>query len=289
MKNELNEQEAAAFRAEYAREAWEDDSIKEFQPETEQPEPEAAQEQEPEQVIPDPIQEMIAGINAKLGALDRIDYRLKQAESRIGSVQQSINTQMQAAKEATKHVTDAPSKEQIAAAAKSDEAWSNLKEEFGEWAEVLDGIEARMNAKAPKLPDVEAIRQELQTDFDKKLTVAQKKFEVRLVDIAHKDWREKSTTPEFDAWLAVQDQATRQKALSENADDVIDLLDKYDEFRKPPEKEPEPTPEEIAARRKERLARSTTPKTTGRAAHTKTEENMTPEEYRAHLAKQMWD
>ena len=124
--------EELAIRKEIAAQVWD-----EYQDDEPQPEPEIKkrEEQQADEAaewagVSPALRKTIEGISGRLATLDTIDQRLKSAEGRIGSVQQAVFEQRKAAEEAAKRVKDAPTKEQMAQAAKSDKAWEDLKEEF---------------------------------------------------------------------------------------------------------------------------------------------------------------
>jgi len=283
------QQEANDYRAEVSRDVWEDDSIKSV------PAPEEVAEEVAEEVIEevpvDPaVQAMLDKLESRLKGIDEISYRVKQTESRIGSLQNAVHNQMQMAKKAADEVKNAPSKEEIVAATKDDDKWDELKEAYSEWAEIMDGMDERLAAKSAKAPDIEAIkksiREELDTNFDAKLNKQQKAFEVRLTTFAHKDWPEIVKSPEWEQFINNADYVTQQRSLSDNADDAIYVLDKFKESRNTKKQ----TPDDIEQARKNRLRSAQTVRTNNKTEKTnKSEADMTDEEYRAHIAAKVWD
>ncbi len=125
-KNELTEAEAEAFREKIFSDDY--DETEEIVSDVEEtkdvePQPEGLGTQSDTQVVEaeeatdqaglDPaLQSVLDGINEKLGTMGDLSYRLKQAEQRIGSVQNAVHNK-------PPEVKDAPTKEELIAAAKT--------------------------------------------------------------------------------------------------------------------------------------------------------------------------
>jgi len=311
VSNELTAEEAQAFRAEMAENEWGDEAGKIVEPPEElgaQPVEERlpkAPVVEDNKVEPEPVAEVaidpalktvLDGITSKLDTFGQIENRLKQAESRIGSVTNAVHNQTKVAEEAAKVIADAPDKEQIAAAAKSDEDWKQLKVDYPEHADLFEGLEQRFAARgeipnAPDIPDMDSMRGEITTDIDSRVDASaatiNQLVERRLVDVMRPGWRQKvqgadgRLIPEYVAWYDDQDAAMQTRANSDNAEDAIYSYDAFMASQK--NVVPKETPEQIQAKRDERLNRSQTITGTGKPIKTKSVEDMTDEEYRAHL------
>jgi hypothetical protein len=136
----------------------------------------------------DPVQQALSEINAKLGALDKIEHRLKSAEGRIGAMQEGAK----AAKAAVNAGHEAPSQAQIETAAKSGEKWEAIKKDFPEWAAAMDERLAAIAAKPQQSSiDVEAMRRDLVDETEKRMVLT----------VKHPDWRTAIKAPEFKSWL----------------------------------------------------------------------------------------
>lgn len=230
------------------------------------------------------LRKTIEGINGKLSTLDTIDQRLRSAEGRIGSVQQAVFEQRKAAEEAAKRVKDAPTKEQMAQAAKSARAWEDLKDEFPGWSEALhDEITGMRQAADALKQDIEALR-EMQVSGGQQHAVAQlqRELDVKLVSVKHPNWQKTVQTEEFGNWLQAQDQAVQQTFLY--ATDPVECIAVLDAFAG---SNTEGGAQGITASRQRRLEAATTV-SKGRSTQTKNPANMTEAEYRAHVAKEIW-
>lgn len=248
-------------------------------------EPEEIKE-EPEEIKEETQEEPTAGvdpaikalIDAKLGEINNLTYRLSQAEKRVGGLQNALQNQPKE-KQAEKAEVKEP---------EVDKEWEALKEEYPEDAEKFNAIEKKFAGKSAEkvvIPDVDAIRTQLETDFSKKLTDAQQSFEERLLTFAHKDWKQQVSTPEYAAWLVTQAPDVQEKANHSNdAMDAIEVISAYKESRKQPEEKKE----SITEQREKRLARSTETPRTGKTAKTKLEADMTDDEYREYSARKIW-
>lgn len=212
--------------------------------------------QQQQQEISDPLagidpalRETLLGLQARIGDLDSINSRLKQAENRIGGAERRLHESTLAAQSQR---VEAPSEEQVKRASDNAKAWDSLKEDFPEWANAMDSVRVDLAKKTAeiegRIPNVTAIRESMQTDFDQQINGLQKSFEIRLVDRAHKDWRTVVQGDDYRNWITSQPENVRQKAQSDSADDAIDILDSFKEYR-----ETKKTPQQIAKERQKRL------------------------------------
>ena len=246
---------------------------------------ETEKEKEPEtktedETPPDPWE----GVNPELKkTLENINYRLGQSEKRIGSIQN------QKAVETVK-VDEAPTKEQIEESEKNEESWNQLKEDFPEWADAIDGklaaSSATLSKELPKLQDaLTKTMNTMEANFERKL-------ELRTIEFYHKDWEQIKDSNDYKAWIPSQSDTLKDKHLyGTTAKDVIEVLNAYKEFKKPKEAEPDKgkTAEEIAADRKARLKKSTSLETTHTEKPSKSELDMSEQELRAKIKREVYD
>ena len=277
----MEEKEELAIREEIAAQVWD-----EYQDDEPQPEPEIEEREErlPEvdewAGVSPALRKTIEGINGKLSTLDTIDQRLRSAEGRIGSVQQAVFEQRKAAEEAAKRVKDAPTKEQMAQAAKSDKAWEDLKEEFPGWGEALHDELASVRQAAEALKqDIETLRTMQNSGSQHDVEKLQREIDVKLVSVKHPGWQQTVKSDEFGQWLQGQDSDMQQKFL--NSTDPVECIEVLDAFAKGN------SSQDVASSRQRRLEAATTV-SKGRSAQTKNPANMTEAEYRAHVAKEIW-
>ena len=225
---------------------------------------------------PDPLEE----IRAKLGVLDRLEQRIRNTEGHIGGLTSELRTFQKELKTATAVAVEAPgpapSKQQIAAAATSLEKWNSLKGDFPEWTEAIEErIGAMPTAQAAQPVDVDALRAKITAEVHAA-------FEPRLVDVAHRGWRQLVRTEGFKSWLDVQPDDVRNLAGSPKADDAIDLLDRYKAASNVLPK----TAEEIEAERKARLkSAADSPRGQGSLPNRKGPDDMTDAEYWNYLQR----
>ena len=277
----MEEKEELAIRKEIAAQVWDEYQDDEPQPEPEIEEREAQQPEVDEWAGVSPaLRKTIEGINGKLSTLDTIDQRLRSAEGRIGSVQQAVFEQRKAAEEAAKRVKDAPTKEQMAQAAKSDKAWEDLKEEFPGWGEALHDELASVRQAAEALKqDIETLRTIQNSGSQHDVEKLQREIDVKLVSVKHPGWQQTVKSDEFGQWLQGQDSDMQQKFL--NSTDPVECIEVLDAFAKGN------SSQDVASSRQRRLEAATTV-SKGRSAQTKNPANMTEAEYRAHVAKEIW-
>lgn len=245
-------------------------------------EPKAEPKAEPE----DPWAGVPSALRNKLdmigSTLEQFTTRVKTAEGRVGAIQSELAKRAVADTKAAG--SDAPTQRQIADA-KDDESWKELKEDFPEWA---DAFEKRMNAQSDKFSgkfaskdDIgnalqstrDEIRQELETKFNEQL-------EKRIVAIKHPGYESTLKTPEFWAWFQTQPEHIQVKGNSTMAEDAIEVLDAFKARNTPP-------PATVKEKREKRLS-SSVPVAGVKETPIKSEDDMTPDELRAHIAKQVY-
>lgn len=228
--------------------------------------------------VPVKVRQTLEAISGKVGTLDRIEHRLKGVEGRSGAALEGVHalkTALEAAKTVEKAGGEAPTQEQIAAAAASDERWNSLKEDFPEWAEGTDRriaqvLDERLSKFTPQSVDVAGLKSELTGSMSEVVAKATREAkaearELAKIDRKHETWTQDifingadSTggfTPEFAAWEAAQPPEIRALKTSGKATDAIKMLDGYYEHRTALA---EATAKE--ARNKKRLDSAITPK-----------------------------
>lgn len=244
----------------------------------------------PEAKVVDPYEGLHPAIRAKLDAQDQLAERLRKAEGHIGglsSENKRINEQLAAAKAAAAAVKEAPSQAQVATAKASTEKWDQLKTDFPEWA---DALEERLGAQATQ-PDLDGLRNQIREELTPQLASdisTRLKAEIaaetegRLVNIAHRGWKDTVKTPDFVTWYEQQPADVKALGASSTAEDAITLLDSFKAATAG-----KPNAATIKAQRQQRMqeAASVARGTQG-GAPVKSSDDMTPEEYWAHLARQ---
>lgn len=276
MEENREEQE---YREQLAVELWEDGERAEFPAEQEeqQAEPEAAPEADPWEGVPAALKQTLEALQSKVSTIDTIGNEVKQWSGRVGAIQRELQLQRNAAEQAAKTVSEAPTKQQMAEAAQDDEAWSELKDEFPEWADALEKRTGKLEKKFSE--QIESLRQQQPQAPD--LSALRREYDQKLLTIKHPSWQQLVASPEYNEWLNKQPQDVRQKALeSTDALECIEVLDQFTAAKSPVK--------DVVDKRKERLASSVSAPSGGRPVRSKSIDDMTPEEYREHVAKQIW-
>ena len=203
------------------------------------------------------------------------ETRLKQAESRIGA----ITNELHAARKAAETVKAAPTAEQMQAAAESDEKWENLKKDFPEWADAFDGrFDKKITVKLKEL------REELKTELKSEIGDGKPpaNLDLRLLSIVKPKWKETVASKEWKEWLALQPHETAALVTSDRAEDAITIITSFEDATRP-----QKTATEIAAERKQRIKTAVLPQG-GKAVPVKSEADMTAEELRANIGKEIF-
>lgn len=237
----------------------------------------------------DPYAGLHPAIRAKLEQQDQLMDRIRKAEGHIGglsSENRRIKDELAAAKAAAEAVRSAPTQAQVVQAKASTEKWDQLKTDFPEWA---DALEERLGATAQ--PDIEGLRSQIRDELTPQLTEhisTRLKAEIasetegRLVNIAHRGWKDTVKTPEFVSWYEAQPADVKALGASPTAEDAISLLDSYKAAVAA-----KPGAEQIRQQRQKRMQEAASiARGNQGGAPVKSTDDMTPEEFWNHLARQ---
>jgi len=260
---EMSEEEYAKMRDEVvaeieAEESGETARVVDAEPELE-PAPEGPQD--PWANVDPGIKAMYQDLSGKFEqsseALRQSEYRLKQAESRIGG----ITNELAKARKAARDATVAPTESQMQQAAESRAKWEELKNDFPEWGEGVQALVAHelaefQKANRPQQPvavDVSAVERRVRAGLE---TEFEKRMELKMLTFAHPKWRDTVKSAEYKTWLSEQPEDVRKMAENgETAAEAAQVLSMY------ANRSAKKTPEQIAADRKDRLQRSTVQRT----------------------------
>lgn len=224
--------------------------------------------------VPTAVRQELEDLRVKVGDAERIEYRVKQAESRIGS----LLNEMHAAKDAAKAASNAPTAAQMEAAATSSEAWNELKTDYPEWTAGIDSRLAAERAEIMKsLPNASTIREEIQRESQAEISNVVAMFSERMVRMKHPKFDDKVKTPEFATWFEANGRPDSDDPLR-----VIEIFDSFDADMKAKK----PT-RQIHQERQQRLEQAQNYEGR-RLPPTKSEADMSDAELRASIAKEVW-
>jgi hypothetical protein len=195
--------------------------------------------------VPAKVRQMLEGISGKVGTIDELAHIVKSQDGRVGAALagvKALTAAVDAAKAATKAGGDAPTQDQIAAAARSSAKWKQAKEDYPDWAEAM---EERFAALPFALPpkgtdatvDVAALKAEVTGTVGEIVAKAtsEAKAEARelaKIDRTHEDWEQTINTQEFADWRKAQAPDIQALAASDKSADAIKMLDAYEKHRK---------------------------------------------------------
>lgn len=218
------------------------------------------------------LRKTVEALQSKVSDVDSLQFRLKQAEQRLGA--------------ATNELSELKKKPEPVKEPVEGERTKKFREEYPELSESVGGtIEERIAAvRAEVLEKVPAIDEKTLAETISKTLKAEIAFElaVERVEEAHPGWQEMKETAEFRNWQKTAAPDVQKLALSARAVDAIKMFDAYKEFKKT-----QKSPAEIEAARLKRLEQAqSTPGRKMPAA--KAESDMTEAELRAHIAAQVF-
>lgn len=207
------------------------------------------------------VKEKLTELDTRLQNVAALEDRLKQAERRVGGLQNSLTSNGQ------RKLT-----------AEQQAEVDLFKEDFPEFYSVVDHLTAGSN-QAPAAG----------IDIDKRLEDVQAKMSERIelmqLSAAYPDFQEQTKSKDYQKWLIDQEPDFKNLTKSPRATDAIKVLDKYKADVL--EKIPTETAEEVIQRRQKRLQSVQTVKG-HRKRPPKAEADMTEAELRAKVAKEVW-
>lgn len=230
-----------------------------------------AEEEDPFASLPDAVKAKLVEIDAIKEANAQLLHHVRSAEGRVAAMQREFEQ----ARAAQQNVApnQAPTQQAIARAAANPEKWEQLKSDFPEWAEAMEGY---VGAQLANLQVPQGLRPEEVAIFVRQQVDASKAEMGRLLEEAkiegkYEDWRDVVNTSDFASWYAVQKPEVKALAESNNARDAIKMLDMFHEAKARPA-------EAIRQERGARLAAAAAPTRGASAPPPKSLDSMTPEE-----------
>ena len=253
----------------------------EERPETElESEVEEKEEEDPWAGVSPAVREILESLSTKVSSLDTIQGRLKQAERRLGAIQNEFYAAKKKVEAAKKAV---PTQEEIEKAAADEKEWEELKIEYPDWTAAVDARLSKMAKSAEEIRQEQKKLIDYQNEFANQLksefATVNEALERRLLSFKHPNWEKTIESPEYQKWIAEQPEDIKEKTYSTKAEDAISVLDKFFEAQK--------TDNETTTQRKQRLKKSVLPEGT-KTKPPKTEAEMTEQELRSQIAKEIW-
>jgi hypothetical protein len=245
----------------------------------------AAQAAAAEQSKADPIKELAEQIT---NLSSKFDSQLRNIHGHIGgltSTQKQMQEVLNASKQATAEVKEAPTQTQVAEAAKSPEEWERLREDFPEWATATEKLlDARLAGLQPQTAAIDqgAIDKIVEERVAKQTaSVRTEVIDSHLDGIVDGDWRELVNTEQFGKWLDAQPDDVKKLGESNRITDAAKMLREFQKSRTSNQTQ------QIIDQRNAKLDAATTPQSKLRTNKTqKPIEDMTPAELWDYEARQ---
>ncbi len=277
---DLTQEQESELRSQLADEIWNDgEPVVEARPEPlpEQPEEQEqpVEEQDPWAGVNPALRAMLESLSSKVSSIDNIHQSVKEWSGRIGAIQREFALQKKAEE-------NKPSKEQQARSAEIKEQLKQLQEDFPEVVSAIDDTKVELEARLER--ELAAVRERLDqgSDMSPKLAEIERKYEVKLLTMKHPDWKQTVVSPEYKQWLVTQ--PAEIQTMADESNDAFECSQILDRFTARPKK----TAADVQADRQQRLASSEAIQGKQRPIKTKSVDDMTPEEYRAYIAKDIW-
>jgi hypothetical protein len=229
--------------------------------------------------MPEFIRDQLERIQNRLADLDVLHERLKQAESRIGGVTNTLRD--------LPKLHAVPSEDEILAALGDDEMMEDLVKEFPIHGAALKAREKRL-IKALARPgapavDVDKLREELAVGFKAEMDATVHATGMSLLKTLYPDHAVTVKGDSFKAWFKEQPEE-RKGLYNQSPYDGIRLLRYYDDHVRALAAEPD-----IEAQRQERLeSASHDVRPRSAAVRKKLESEMTQKELRDQIAREVW-
>lgn len=286
-ENELTQEEAVEFRAEFAAELEAEESgtpivEKEKKEVVEETVEKDAEKIDPWEGVNPELKAQFDSMSSRLESFAATEERLKQAESRIGGITNELHAAKQINKDNTVEKKEAPTEDEIKVASESLEKWKELKNDFPDWA---DAIEHRLSIlKSEMTPGVslETLTKEIAALKESFKDSTGSQIEKAILSFAHPDYEQTISSSEYATWLKSQSADVIEKTNSVTAADAISVLDQFESFKKESK-----SVKDIERQRKDRLTKSVVVEG-GPTTPVKSEADMSDSEYRANIAKEVF-
>jgi DNA-directed RNA polymerase subunit F len=220
------------------------------------------------------VKKKLSKVDDLLKANEDLKNHVRAAEGRVAAWQrerEQIKQQQQTA-------VATPTSAEVASAKADPEKWTQLKEDFPEWAEAMEEYIA--TKVAPSQPSVSAddLNRLIEERTGQLRQETLEAVEYAKLEARHDDWREVVGTQQFADWIRTQPVDVYNLVHSPKAADAVKMLDLYKATLTP-----SPV-ERIKSQRKETLSNAVSTKP-GVSRQSKTVDSMTPEELWTYEAK----
>ena len=201
-----------------------------------------AAEPDPWEGVPPIVRQTLESINGKVGAVDALRREVGGFNGRMSKLTQQLTD---AATQAAKDVSRAPTQAQITEAAKSSAKWEQQKADFPEWADAMEErLASERAAIVAGLPqntaiDVDNIRNSVLNEAKQvQLEMLERARSLIRLDSKYPNWtadvlvKPGEFTAEFDTWQKTQPPEIQALVGSLNADDASKVLDRFYQHKK---------------------------------------------------------
>jgi len=204
--------------------------------------------------VADEQQEEDGDVRPDLDEKDRkiaeLEHKVKSDAGRISAFQRKIN---ELAQQKQTVAQEQPSRQDIADAMQTPEAWSAFAEEYPDIAEAVDN-----RLRQHKAEVTENLSNKFTSELDPIRKAEQDRFiqsQVAAIEAAHPDWDEVRNSSAFDEWVEKQPSAVQELRKSKNAADAVWMLNafKRDSGVASPGSEEVPGSGQVAALKSKRL------------------------------------
>ena len=235
------------------------------------PAPAPVADEDPYASLPDAVKAKLAEIDQIKDANAQLLHHVRSAEGRVAAMQREFEQARMAQQQVAPN--EAPSQQAIARAAANPEKWEQLKSDFPEWAEAMEGyVGAQLaNLQAPQGLKPEEVAIFVRQQIEASQAQMGRLLEEAKIEGKYEDWRGVVNTSDFASWYAVQKPEVKALAESNNAKDAIKMLDLFHEAKARPA-------EAIRQERGARLAAAAAPTRGASAPPPKSLDSMTAEE-----------
>jgi len=225
-------------------------------------------EADPWEGVSPAVREKLETLSGKASVIDTLETRLKQAENRVGSLQNTIQNNRTATAKLT------PEQQ-----AKIDA----FKEEFGDIHDVMKLMTAGIAGNQTAATVDPSIIQELRKEIAATKTATSTEIETLQLRLQHPDYQDTIKSKDWQKWLIDQEPEVKNKINSPKSADAIDILNRFHRDHGNLE-----SAASIAAKRKAKLDTNVQAATGRKATVPKAEADMTEAEIRAQEIQRIW-
>lgn len=159
----------------------------------------------------------------------QLQHRINSDDGRVRAYQLKVDDL--SSKLETVKPDEKPDDKTIADAMQTEEKWNAFKEDYPEFAEIMDARQKQLNQRMDEITEtLTPVVKKVQIDTEREALAETNELYAEVAK-SYPTWQAETLKPEFHEWMSTQTPGIHALAGSDAPADATLLMDKYDEFR----------------------------------------------------------